>query len=58
MEGLWKKYLQNDPNRFYYCYQLTCKETGFSYYAILDGITGILSADDSAELKLGVKDKQ
>lgn len=42
----------------YYCYELTCKETGFSYYAILDGINGILSPEDSAELKLEVKDKQ
>lgn len=58
LESLWKKYTINDPNRFYYCYELTCKETGFSYYAILDGITGILSPEDSAELKLEVKDKQ
>lgn len=58
LESLWKKYTINDPNRFYYCYELTCKETGFSYYAILDGINGILSPEDSKELKLEVKDKQ
>lgn len=48
----------NDPNRFYYCYELTCKDTGFSYYHILDGLTGILSKEDIAEMKLEVKDSQ
>lgn len=53
-----KALVMNDPNRFYYCYQLTCKDTGFSYYHILDGITGILSKEDIAEMKLEVKDSQ
>lgn len=50
--------IENDYNRFCYCYELTCKKTHNSYYHILDGIIGSLSKEDIEELMLEVKGKE
>ena len=53
-----KALVMNEPKWCYYCYQLKCKENGFTYYHILDGVTGILSKKDRDELMLEVKTKE
>lgn len=57
-ESIGREHHIGEPRWCYYCYELSCKETGFSYYNILDGVTGILSPEDSAELRLEVKSRE